>query len=356
VNVAPFHLGACPRVTTAAADASRAALGMLSRLPSHWRIDLPPIGAVQVTVAGPDLAVSQTDQIVLALARGADRGRLAVPPAFAARLIDLALGAKATFSSARALGPAERGLLVALLAPLLDVVGWSPSLGQVPIGIGLAPLALRLDGAFGGGPLWLDLPPGASGPHDRRRYWQARVADLPVSARVALATTELRLSDLLGLACGDALVFAGVAASAYLANGGDEPWDGRLVVGAYEAALRIDSRGALELAGEFQLTGTPSARPVAITREGAMDVSGPTEKASAVLGAAPIEVVAELARITLRGDEVLGLAPGVVLTVAASRRRAIVLRVGDEIWAEGELVDVDGELGVRVTRMLRPEG
>ena len=83
-----------------------------------------------------------------------------------------------------------------------------------------------------------------------------------------------------------------------------------------------------------------------------MDVSGPTEKATSALAAAPIEVVAELARITLRGDEVLGLAPGVVLTVAVDRRQAIALRVGGEIWAEGELVDVDGQLGVRVTRIL----
>jgi len=27
----------------------------------------------------------------------------------------------------------------------------------------------------------------------------------------------------------------------------------------------------------------------------------------------------------------------------------VALRVGGEIWAEGELCDVDGELGVRVT-------
>jgi type III secretion protein Q len=86
-----------------------------------------------------------------------------------------------------------------------------------------------------------------------------------------------------------------------------------------------------------------------------VDFSGPTEKAGAVLAAAPIEVVVELARITLRGDEVLGLAPGVVLTVAADRRQAIALRVGGAIWAEGELVDVEGELGVRVTRLLRPD-
>jgi flagellar motor switch/type III secretory pathway protein FliN len=32
----------------------------------------------------------------------------------------------------------------------------------------------------------------------------------------------------------------------------------------------------------------------------------------------------------------------------------VVLRVGGELWAEGELVNVDGELGVRVTALHRP--
>jgi flagellar motor switch/type III secretory pathway protein FliN len=30
----------------------------------------------------------------------------------------------------------------------------------------------------------------------------------------------------------------------------------------------------------------------------------------------------------------------------------VSLRVGGEIWAEGEIVDVDGELGVRVIRIV----
>jgi len=85
-----------------------------------------------------------------------------------------------------------------------------------------------------------------------------------------------------------------------------------------------------------------------------MDVTGPTEMATAALAAAPIEIVAELGRLTLRGEEVLGLAPGVVLTVTADRSRAVLLRAGGEPWAEGELCNVDGELGVRVTRLLRP--
>jgi flagellar motor switch/type III secretory pathway protein FliN len=62
-------------------------------------------------------------------------------------------------------------------------------------------------------------------------------------------------------------------------------------------------------------------------------------------------VVAELGRITLRGEELLGLAPGAVLRLAAGRR-TVSLRAGGELWAEGEIVDVEGELGVRVTRVL----
>ena len=81
-----------------------------------------------------------------------------------------------------------------------------------------------------------------------------------------------------------------------------------------------------------------------------MSVSGSNTDATTVLGAASIEVVAELGRITLRGDELLGLAPGAVLALGAGRT-GISLRVGGEVWAEGEIVDIDGELGVRVTRL-----
>jgi flagellar motor switch protein FliM len=46
-------------------------------------------------------------------------------------------------------------------------------------------------------------------------------------------------------------------------------------------------------------------------------------------------VTAELARLTLRGEELLGLAPGVVLTLAATPDRAVILRVGDRSGPKG---------------------
>ena len=81
-----------------------------------------------------------------------------------------------------------------------------------------------------------------------------------------------------------------------------------------------------------------------------MSASDSNTDATTVLAAASIEVVAELGRITLRGDELLGLAPGAVLAMGLGRTD-VSLRVGGEVWADGEIVDIDGELGVRVTRV-----
>ncbi len=359
MSVAPFDLGACPSVRAADAAATRSALRVLAMLPPRWQVNLPPFDSAILTVAGPDFDTRGSDPsgaIVLPIARGADLGRLTLASSFAARLVDAALGARGTFSAARALGPAERGILVALIAPALDAMGWSLALGPAPAVTGArAHLVLRIEGPFGTVALGLDLPANAQTSQAAIDRWRSRAGDLPVVARVELAATELRAASLIGLGLGDALVFDGRQSAEYLEAGADRSWEGRLVVGAYVAPLRIDPRGALALAGDFQMTGTPLERTIVINRGGAMDVSGPTEKATSVLAAAPIEIVAELARVTLRGDEVLGLTPGVVLTVAADRRQAIALRIGGEIWAEGELVDVEGELGVRVTRLLRTE-
>jgi type III secretion system YscQ/HrcQ family protein len=365
VTVAAFDPASCPRVGARAAARARAATRVLADIPAQWRVELPPLGGATLTVLGTDLDPGGQDSsaepsvgeaCTLTIARGRDVGRLAVSSALAARLVDAALGSRGGLASARTLGPAERGVLVALLAPVLAPLGWWLTLAPAPTaataGTSIS-VALRIEGGFGVGALRLDLPLVPSG---SLRHWPARAGGLPVVARLEIAATELPAADAVGLAVGDAVVFDGRPAARYLASAGaDEPWEGQLAVGAHAAPVQVQPNGELELVGEFEMTATPFERTVTIQKEGAMDFSGPTEKAGAVLAAAPIEVVAELARITLRGDEVLGLAPGVVLTVAADRRHAIALRVGGEIWAEGELVDVEGELGVRVTRLLRSD-
>jgi flagellar motor switch/type III secretory pathway protein FliN len=71
------------------------------------------------------------------------------------------------------------------------------------------------------------------------------------------------------------------------------------------------------------------------------------------LADAPVEVVAELGRVVLRGEEVLGLVRGAVLALGG-RTMEVTLRVGDRPFARGELVPVDGALAVRVSERLGP--
>jgi flagellar motor switch/type III secretory pathway protein FliN len=68
-----------------------------------------------------------------------------------------------------------------------------------------------------------------------------------------------------------------------------------------------------------------------------------------MLAAAPIEVVAEIGRIVMRADEVAALRAGSILELGPLNPQTVELRVGGRGWARGELVDVDGKLGVRLT-------
>jgi type III secretion system YscQ/HrcQ family protein len=66
---------------------------------------------------------------------------------------------------------------------------------------------------------------------------------------------------------------------------------------------------------------------------------------------APIEVALEIARFQLRLDELERVQPGDVLVAGRRIGETVTLRAANQPIAEGELVDVEGELGVRITRI-----
>ena len=56
----------------------------------------------------------------------------------------------------------------------------------------------------------------------------------------------------------------------------------------------------------------------------------------------------ELARVDLPLSEIARLEPGAALPLGIDRRGLVTLRVGERAVARGELVDVDGAVGVRI--------
>lgn len=74
--------------------------------------------------------------------------------------------------------------------------------------------------------------------------------------------------------------------------------------------------------------------------------------ADALLGELPVEAVCELGRVTMTGRELLELRPGAVIPVGRPLAGPVDVTVGGRVVARGELVDVEGEIGVRVTQLL----
>jgi flagellar motor switch/type III secretory pathway protein FliN len=74
--------------------------------------------------------------------------------------------------------------------------------------------------------------------------------------------------------------------------------------------------------------------------------------ADAVLEA-PIVVRIEIGTVTLSAREWAGIRPGDVISAGQRIAEPAILRVGGREVARGELVNVDGELGVRIQRIER---
>ena len=64
-----------------------------------------------------------------------------------------------------------------------------------------------------------------------------------------------------------------------------------------------------------------------------------------------VELACQLGTVTMTARQVLELAPGRVLDLARPLGGPVDLVAGGKIIGRGELVDVDGELGVRVTSL-----
>jgi type III secretion system YscQ/HrcQ family protein len=307
---------------------------------------------------------------------GADgrRGRLAVDRWLALSLVAATLGMRAP-RVLRALGRAERGVLAGHVAASLAQTGCAVAVSlDEPRFVPEQPCAsftLLAETPGLSGRLRLDLPPewlsssgeGKFRAAGSRGELRATLGRLPVAISVELATTDLPASEWAQAGPGDAVLFTGcpfLTASA---------WPVSLRVGDYAADAvtegvnrEMKGGGAVIFGGPF--VAVPARAPLvddAHTRH--RIAKGPSamsidpndqhlDERLKVIGAAPIEVVAEVGRLTLRGEELLGLQRGSVLPLG-NQGQAVSLLVGGQPWARGELVNVDGELGVRITELSR---
>jgi len=167
-----------------------------------------------------------------------------------------------------------------------------------------------------------------------------RMGDARLVLPIVIARTLASRFDLAALAPGDAFVPSGCA----LATAEDRALHGNVALVAPAAELGV----AAELAGGGRLVigGLLESHPWA------PEVCMPSdERSNATLEAvldAPVVVRVELGSLTMTAREWADLGPGDVVTLGRKLGDLAILRVGGAELARGELVQVDGEVAVRI--------
>jgi type III secretion system YscQ/HrcQ family protein len=84
-----------------------------------------------------------------------------------------------------------------------------------------------------------------------------------------------------------------------------------------------------------------------------IDDSDNLAEAEPLLGDIPIAVIVELGRVQLTADEVIRLRAGLIIELNRSPADPVDLVVAGKLLAKGELVEIDGALGVKILNLVK---
>jgi len=189
---------------------------------------------------------------------------------------------------------------------------------------------------------------GLAGPHPQ---WSARelaaLGAAPLAVPVVACATWTTPEDVAALRPGDAVVLQGwpVGRSSAGSSGGQIWLSAPLSDLGLRARLCEDGRIALGAGGLEPLVST----------EARMDID---EKDALVttLGEVPIVMRVEIGEATMSARDWASLGRGDVISLGRRLGDPVVLRVGGVLVARGELVELEGEVAVRIVERLLGEG
>jgi type III secretion protein Q len=269
--------------------------------------------------AAPGPAWSRTPSARLAVDLSAlpAMAALEVEPGLLVKLVDLLAGGEGSASGATALTPLEQAALelfaLTALEAACSVAGveraLAPRLARAgPDAMGVD---LELEAASVRGRARLLLPACALRALGDGDGWPESPLRIPVSVR--RGTASLLPAELEALEPGDVVLV-------------QDPQDGR---------------ETLVLPGGYRATG----------RLGPDGFHAEEASMSARVPEIPITLEVELCRVEVPLGELARLAPGAILPLAIDRRGQVTLRAGDRALARGELVEVEGAIGVRIASL-----
>ena len=334
---------------------------------------------------------------VLAAQPNKTRALLEVELGLAHKAIDLLLGGVGEAMALRPLTDIEEGMMTYLVIETLRAlsVGLDPSLpklrleslarsfGEVSslIGEDESVVVVQLKAAFGAhsGSVRLFIPEvvlAAAGPpldapvRRARRLATAhagasRLEHIGAVLRVEIGQVEISGGDLAHLTAGDVVLVDGLTCRPDRGEGGPARMRvglGRLghvaveltlVEGRFKAEVKGIVLGAPPSPAASEAVGSPPAlgeQPEASTSPGVKgrdDVEGNPEGAD-LMNDIPLQISVELARLPITGEQLVALKVGQVFDLNRTPAEPLELSVNGRVVARGELVEVEGNLGVRI--------
>ncbi|MCS6799030.1 MAG: FliM/FliN family flagellar motor switch protein [Myxococcota bacterium] len=329
--------------------------------------EVAPASSIRASLADPVVAV----MLRRVLPEGAQRAAVELDPRLGACLADRLLGGEAGAevpTPTTPLDEGECGALAYAAASLCDAVGTGWQVVAVVTSADV--LAVALQNAADAG--IVAFPAAVRVGHDRghARLWMPDRAMRPAGARadlvrglwlelsVRVGHAILDRDECAGLRPGDVLLPdeltvargpQGVAT--VMAVGGRRArWHcdvapGVLKLRAVDVAREPTVGEAVHMGGDERSAAGTNAQTLAADPDGDL---------LALVGDAPVELVVELARFRMPIEELATLAPGAIVATGTGIGETVTLRAADRAVASGELVDVDGEVGVRIVRIHRP--
>lgn len=308
---------------------------------------------------------SLTDPLVAALIEPARGARIAVEidPRLAACAIDRALGGSAGDTIGEPAGPltdAERGVLAYVCARALAGSGWrllsivtSPAALLAAVG-DAGSIAWPATVAIGpdAGVIRAWIPETALGTAPQPRPVSRATAGLPLTLTATVGHASLARADFASLRPGDVLIPDACTVRSTPETGGFTGEALLRVAGARRTTWRctLDERG-LTVKTIERTEEPPMSQGQKRTDPDPNPSVEVTTSINALAGDAPIELSLEIARFSVPLEDLGSLRAGEVVTTGRAIGSDVVLRAGDRVIATGELVDVDGEVGVRLLRL-----
>lgn len=325
---------AAVQVATSARQALRvtgeraaAAVGELLELPCEIVVRRSQLG--RVPALGQTLWLSHDTLALGALAE----------PALAAFLAARVLRRSEPLSDPREpFSPALAGVLAALAVETARRCGVSTALlGTAPVGEEalVADVTLLLDGR----PFSLTLYVVGALAAKLEEPSLEQLGELTLRVPVVVGSVALERQELLGLEVGGALLFqAGASIDAHAVGHG-------VLVGPHsERGIRVE----LQPSGRLVVGEATEAR---LSVEQSKASANEGETLTDVLLETPVVVRVELGSVSMSARDWARLGPGDVIETAQRIAEPVVLRIAGREVGRGELVNVDGQVGVRIQKL-----